>query len=46
MLCYQAPDSLSTVVAEVMTDDADRVCPVDDGINGRAFVDARVTGAR
>ena len=46
MLCYQAPDSLSTVVAEVMTDDADRVCPVDDGSNGRAFVDARVTGAR
>ena len=46
MLCYQAPDSLSTVFGEMMIVNANRFRPVNDGSNGRAFVGARVTSAR
>ena len=46
MLCYQASDSLSTVVGEMVIDNANRVRPVDDGSHGRAFVGARVARAR
>lgn len=46
MLRYQAPDSLSAVVGEVLIVNVDVVRPIDNSSNRRTFVCAWVTSAR